>query len=153
MINFKIITIVFLFFSIPWNNSFGKDVLKAKKGIIWDSENNEYIAEGDVNYFSDDIELFSQYLKASYETIDGKEIFNEIFLKGDVEIIYNDEIYTSDSGIYKKKDKIIILQNNVEVVSEGRILKGDELIIDLEENTRTMNASDKDSFVEVFINE
>lgn len=153
MINLKIITIVFLFFSIAWNNSFGKDVLKAKKGIIWDSENNEYIAEGDVNYFSDDIELFSQYLKASYETIDGKEIFNEIFLKGDVEIIYNDEIYTSDSGIYKKKDKIVILQNNVEVVSEGRILKGDELIIDLEENTRTMNASDKDSFVEVFINE
>lgn len=153
MINLKIITIVFLFFSIAWNNSFGKDVLKAKKGIIWDSENNEYIAEGDVNYFSDDIELFSQYLKASYETIDGKEIFNEIFLKGDVKIIYNDEIYTSDSGIYKKKDKIVILQNNVEVVSEGRILKGDELIIDLEENTRTMNASDKDSFVEVFINE
>ena len=153
MINFKIITIVFLFFSTAWHNSYGKDVLKAKKGIIWDSENNKYIAEGDVNYLSDDIELFSQYLKASYETIDGKEIFNEIFLKGDVEIIYNDEIYTSDSGIYKKKDKIVILQNNVEVVSEGRILKGDELIIDLEENTRTMNASDKDSFVEVFINE
>lgn len=153
MINLKIITIVFLFFSVAWHNSFGKDVLKAKKGVIWDSNNNQYIAEGDVNYLSEDIELFSQYLKASYEKIDGKEIFNEIFLDGDVKIIYNEEIYTSDSGIYNKKDKIVILQNNVQVVSEGRILKGDELIIDLEENTRTMSASDKDSFVEVFINE
>ena len=153
MTNLKIITIVFLTFSITFQNSYGKDVLKAKKGIIWDSENNQYIAEGDVNYLSNDIELFSQYLKASYEIIDGKEIFNEIFLEGDVKIIYNEEIYTSDNGIYNKKDQIIILNKNVEVVSEDRVLKGDKLIIDLEENTRTMNASDKDSFVEVFINE
>ena len=126
--------------------------LKQKRNYLG-LENNQYIAEGDVNYLSNDIELFSQYLKASYEIIDGKEIFNEIFLDGDVKIIYNEEIYTSDNGIYNKKDQIIILNNNVEVVSEGRVLKGDELIIDLEENTRTMNASDKDSFVEVFINE
>jgi lipopolysaccharide export system protein LptA len=153
MNNLKIIIIVFLSVSTALHNSFGKDVLKAKKGIIWDSKNNQYVAEGDVNYLSDDIELFSQYLKASYETIDGKEIFNEIFLDGDVKIIYNEEIYTSENAIYYKKDKIVILKKNVEVASEGRILKGDELIIDLEENTRTMNSSDKDSFVEVFINE
>ena len=46
----KIITVLFII--CPYV-SFGKDVLKAKEGITWDSENKEYVAKGDVIYQSD----------------------------------------------------------------------------------------------------
>ena len=52
-----------------------------------------------------------------------------------------------------KPKNIIELYDNVKIVSEDRILKGDELIIDLKNNTRTMSTSKKESVVEVFINE
>ena len=66
---------------------------------------------------------------------------------------YNEEIYYSDYGLYLKPKNIIELYDNVKIVSEDRILKGDELIIDLKNNTRTMSTSKKESVVEVFINE
>ena len=110
------------------------------------------IAE-DVTYENEDIKIFSQYLKAKYEMIDDKEIFNQIDVKDDVKIIFNDETYRADYGSYEKSTEMIYLYDNVEIISEGRVLTGDELVIDIKNNTRTMKASKKDSIVEVFINE
>ena len=146
----KIITVLFIV--CPYV-SFGKDVLKAKEGITWDSENKEYVAKCNVIYQSDEIKISSDFLRAKYEIKDEREVFNEIEVKGSIEIFYNDEIYYSDYGLYFKPKNLIELYDNVKIVSEERILKGDKLIIDLKNNTRTMSASKKESVVEVFINE
>ena len=144
--------IIFLFFIFP-KLIYSKDVLKAKEGITWDSENQEYLATGSVVYESSDMKIFSDYLRAKYQIEDDKEVFNEIEIKGNIEIFYNDEIYYSDFGLYLKPQSLIELYENVKIVSEDRILKGDKLIIDLKNNTRTMSTSKKESVVEVFINE
>lgn len=146
----KIITVLLIL--CPYL-SYGKDVLKAKEGITWDSNNKEYVAKGDVIYESDEIKISSDFLRAKYEIMDEREVFNEIEVKGSIEIFYNDEIYYSDYGLYFKQKNLIELYDNVKIVSEDRILKGDKLIIDLKNNTRTMSASKKESVVEVFINE
>ena len=144
--------IIILFFIFP-KLIYSKDVLKAKEGITWDSENQEYLATGSVVYESSDMKIFSDYLRAKYQIEDDKEVFNEIEIKGNIEIFYNDEIYYSDFGLYLKPQSLIELYENVKIVSEDRILKGDKLIIDLKNNTRTMSTSKKESVVEVFINE
>ena len=144
--------IIILFFIFP-KLIYSKDVLKAKEGITWDSENQEYLATGNVVYESSDMKIFSDYLRAKYQIEDDKEVFNEIEIKGNIEIFYNDEIYYSDFGLYLKPQSLIELYENVKIVSEDRILKGDKLIIDLKNNTRTMSTSKKESVVEVFINE
>lgn len=144
--------IIILFFIFP-KFIYSKDVLKAKEGITWNSENQEYLATGSVVYESSDMKIFSDYLRAKYQIEDNKEVFNEIEIKGNIEIFYNDEIYYSDFGLYLKPQSLIELYENVKIVSEDRILKGDKLIIDLKNNTRTMSTSKKESVVEVFINE
>ena len=146
----KIFVVIFLFFPTISNS---KDILKAKEGITWDSENQEYVATGSVEYESSDIKILRDYIKAKYQIENDKEIFNEIEIKGNIQIFYNEEIYYSDYGLYLKPKNIIELYDNVKIVSEDRILKGDELIIDLKNNTRTMSTSKKESVVEVFINE
>ena len=146
----KIFVVICLFFPTISNS---KDILKAKEGITWDSENQEYVATGSVEYESSDIKILSDYIKAKYQIENDKEIFNEIEIKGNIQIFYNEEIYYSDYGLYLKPKNIIELYDNVKIVSEDRILKGDELIIDLKNNTRTMSTSKKESVVEVFINE
>tara|TARA_B100000965_G_scaffold115315_1_gene95137 strand:- start:7792 stop:8247 length:456 start_codon:yes stop_codon:yes gene_type:complete len=147
---FKLILASIVFFYLE---ATAQDVLKAKIGIKWDSENKEYIAEGDVTFENDDVKIFSQYLNAKYEVVDEKEVFNQIEVREDVKIIFNDETYTANYGSYEKSNEMIYLYENVKIISEGRILTGDELVIDIENNTRTMKASKKDSIVEVFINE
>ena len=146
----KIFVVIFLIFPTIL---YSKDILKAKEGITWDSENQEYVATGSVEYESSDIKILSDYIKAKYQIENDKEIFNEIEIKGNIQIFYNEEIYYSDYGLYLKPKNIIELYDNVKIVSEDRILKGDELIIDLKNNTRTMSTSKKESVFEVFINE
>lgn len=149
----KAVKIFFIIITLFNSTSFSKDILKAKISIKWDSDNKEYTAEGDVTYENEDIKIFSQYLKAKYEMIEDKEIFNQIDVKDDVKIIFNDETYRADYGSYEKSTEMIYLYDNVEIISEGRVLTGDELVIDIKNNTRTMKASKKDNIVEVFINE
>ena len=136
----KIFVVIFLIFPTIL---YSKDILKAKEGITWDSENQEYVATGSVEYESSDIKILSDYIKAKYQIENDKEIFNEIEIKGNIQIFYNEEIYYSDYGLYLKPKNIIELYDNVKIVSEDRILKGDELIIDLKNNTRTMSTSKK----------
>ena len=146
----KIFVVIFLIFPTIL---YSKYILKAKEGITLDYENQEYVATGSVEYESSDIKILSDYIKAKYQIENDKEIFNEIEIKGNIQIFYNEEIYYSDYGLYLKPKNIIELYDNVKIVSEDRILKGDELIIDLKNNTRTMSTSKKESVVEVFINE
>ena len=61
------------------------DILKAKEGITWDSENQEYVATGSVEYESSDIKILSDYIKAKYQIENDKEIFNEIEIKGNIQ--------------------------------------------------------------------
>ena len=149
----KLIKIIIVLLLICPKIIYSKDVLKANKGITWDSENQEYIATGSVSYESSEIKILTDYLKAKYVVEGEKETFNEIEIKGNIEIFYNDEVYYADAGLYLKQKDLIELYDNVKIVSEDRILKGDKLIIDLKNNTRTMSASKKESIVEVFINE
>ena len=79
--------IIILFFIFP-KLIYSKDVLQAKEGITWDSENQEYLATGNVVYESSDMKIFSDYLRAKYQIEDDKEVFNEIEIKGNIEIFY-----------------------------------------------------------------
>ena len=68
-----------------------------------------------------------------------------------MEIYYENEVFKSDTANYNKQKSLIILRGNVSIVSPDRYLSGDELIVDLEKNTRTLKTTGKDSLAEALI--
>ena len=71
------------------------------------------------------------------------ELFNGIEFK--------DETFKGNHAIYTKDDNIIILTGDVSIESPTRLLTGYELIADIDNNKRILNSADKDSLVEVLL--
>ncbi len=128
-----------------------ESTIKASKGIIWDKNNKSYLAEGNAEFKNDDVDAFADKILAYYSIKDGKEVFDKVNLYKNVKIFYQEEIFTSDKGVYDRLKNLIILSNNVNIVSPDRYLSGDELIVDLDKNTRILKSKDKDSFAEALI--
>ena len=59
----KLIKIIIVLLLICPKIIYSKDVLKANKGITWDSENQEYIATGSVSYESSEIKILTDFSK------------------------------------------------------------------------------------------
>ena len=142
----KISLIFFLFFN--YSLSFSESYIKASNGITWDKNNMTYFAEGNVEFQNDEIKAYANKIKAFYNIKNENEVVN---LDTDVQIYYKDEIFKSNSATYNKLNSLITLYGDVSIVSPERYLSGDELIVDLKNNTRTLKTIGKDSLAEALI--
>jgi len=141
------ILIAFLHFKLAYSEGY----IKADNGIEWDSDKQTYTAIGNVFFKNENIEANSQKMIANYIEENNNEVFTIVEFFKSIVIYFNDEIYKGDYGIYTKKNNTIKLNGNVSIESPNRILMGDELIVELDNNKRSLNSNNKESIVEVLI--
>ena len=135
------------FFSTSYSDSY----VKASDTLIWDSENKKYTANGDVEFKNEKFIAYSDKMIANYIEENNEEIFTVVELFENVVIKFKDEIFKGNHAIYTKDDNIIILTGDVSIESPTRLLTGYELIADIDNNKRILNSADKDSLVEVLL--
>ena len=141
------LTLTLIFSSIAYSDSY----VKAGDSLIWDSENQNYIANGDVEFKNDKFIAYSDKMIANYIEESDKEIFTVVELFENVIINFKDEVFKGDHAIYTRNDNIIILTGNVSIKSPTRLLTGYELIADIDNNKRILNSANKESLVEVLL--
>ena len=66
-------------------------------------------------------------------------------------IEFKEETFKGDYAIYTRDDNIIKLIGNVSIESPTRLLTGNELIADIDNNKRILNSANRDSLVEVLL--
>lgn len=137
-----------LFFS---NFSYSENYVKAGGSLIWDSDNKSYTANGDVEFQNDKFISYSDTMVAKYIEQNGKEIFTIVELFQNVKIEFQDEIFRGEYAIYTRSNNIIKLTGDVSIESPSRLLKGYELIADIDNNKRILNSANEDSLVEVLL--
>ena len=144
----KYILIILLFiFKYAQSESY----VKAGDSLIWDSEKQSYTANGDVEFQNDKFIAFADKMIATYIEENNDEIFTVIELFQNVIIKFKDEIFKGNYAIYTRDNNIIKLSGNVSIESPTRLLTGNELIADIDNNKRILNSSDKESLVEVLL--
>ncbi len=148
MIN-KILYLIVSFFFI--STSYSDSYVKASDTLIWDSENKKYTANGDVEFKNEKFIAYSDKMIANYVEENNEEIFTIVELFENVVIEFKDEIFRGNHAIYTKDDNIIVLTGDVSIESPTRLLTGYELIADIDNNKRILNSADKDSLVEVLL--
>tara|TARA_B100000242_G_scaffold293465_1_gene271672 strand:- start:986 stop:1456 length:471 start_codon:yes stop_codon:yes gene_type:complete len=141
----------FFIFLIVFSNVNSESFVKAGDSLIWDSENKSYTALGDVEFKNDKFIAFSDKMLAYYKEEKNEEIFTKIELFNNVIIKFKDEIFKGDYAIYTREDNIIKLTGNVSIESPSRLLTGNELIADIDNNKRILNSANKDTLVEVLL--
>ena len=141
--------LIFIFINIQ--NSYSEGYIKANEGIEWDSENQTYTAIGSVVFKNESIEALSEKMIANYIEENDSEVFTLVEFFKNIVIYFKDEIFKGDYAIYNKDNNIIKINGNVSIESPTRLLTGDELIVDLANNKRTLNSSTQESIVEVLI--
>ena len=148
MINQILYLIVSLLF---FSTSYSESYVKASDTLIWDSENKQYTANGNVEFKNEKFIAYSDKMIANYIEENNEEIFTTVELFENVVIEFKDEIFKGNHAIYTKDDNIIILTGDVSIESPTRLLTGYELIADIDNNKRILNSADKDSLVEVLL--
>ena len=148
MINKILYLIASLFF---FSTSYSDSYVKASDTLIWDSENKKYTANGDVEFKNEKFIAYSDKMIANYVEENNEEIFTIVELFENVVIEFKDEIFRGNHAIYTKDDNIIVLTGDVSIESPTRLLTGYELIADIDNNKRILNSADKDSLVEVLL--
>ena len=147
LIKFLILFINLFFFS----NANSESYVKAGESLIWDSENQSYTANGSVEFKNDQFVAFADRMIANYIKQDNDEIFTIVELFENVVIEFKDEIFRGNYAIYTRDDNIIKLTGNVSIESPTRLLKGNELIADIDNNKRILNSANNESLVEVLL--
>ena len=137
----------FLLFSKANSESY----VKAGESLIWDSENKNYTANGDVEFKNDRFIAFADKMIANYIEENNEEIFTIIELYENVVIEFEEETFKGNYAIYTREDNIIKLTGNVSIESPSRILTGNELIADIDNNKRILNSANEESLVEVLL--
>ena len=145
----KFIYIFFAFFYV--GSAYSESSVKAGESLIWDSENQSYTANGDVEFQNDKFIAYADKMIARYVEKNNKEIFTVIELFENVKIEFEDEVFRGDHAIYTRDNNIIKLTGGVSIESPTRLLTGYELIADIDNNKRTLNSADEDSLVEVLL--
>ena len=137
----------FLLFSKANSESY----VKAGESLIWDSENKNYTANGNVEFKNDRFIAFADKMIANYIEENNEEIFTIIELYENVVIEFEEETFKGNYAIYTREDNIIKLTGNVSIESPSRILTGNELIADIDNNKRILNSANEESLVEVLL--
>ena len=130
MIKLLYLCLFFLLFSKANSESY----VKAGESLIWDSENKNYTANGDVEFKNDKFIAFADKMIANYIEENNEEIFTIIELFENVVIEFEEETFKGNYAIYTREDNIIKLSGNVSIESPSRILTGNELIADIDNN-------------------
>ena len=143
--------IYFTFSLFFYFNSYAESTVKAGDSLIWDSENQSYTATGSVEFSNDTFIAFSEKMIAKYIEQGEKEIFTIVELFENVRIELKDEIFQGDYAIYTRDDNTITLTGDVSIQSPTRLLKGHELIADIDNNKRILNSANDESLVEVLL--
>ena len=145
----KIIWVIlfFLYFNLYKAESY----VKAGNILIWDSKNQSYTANGNVEFQNDSFIAFADEMIAKYVEKNNKEVFTIVELFENVKIEFKDEIFRGDYAIYTREDNIIKLIGGVSIESPTRLLTGYELIADIDNNKRILNSESEDSLVEVLL--
>ena len=125
--------------------------MKAGDSLIWDSENKSYTADGDVEFKNDRFIAFADKMIANYIEENNDETFTVIELFDNVVIQFKEEIFRGNYAIYTRDDNIIKLTGDVSIESPTRLLTGSELIADIDNNKRILNSANKESLVEVLL--
>jgi len=147
MSKFIYIFLAFIYVSIAYSES----SVKAGKSLVWDSENQSYTADGDVEFQNDKFIAFADKMIAHYIEKQDKEVFTTVELFENVKIVFEDEIFRGKHAIYTRDDNIIKLTGDVSIESPTRLLTGYELIADIDNNKRILNSANDDSLVEVLL--
>ena len=125
--------------------------VKAGESLIWDSKNKSYTAKGNVEFKNDKFIAYADKMIAIYIEENNDEIFTIIELFNNVIIKFEDETFKGNYAIYTRNDNIIKLTGDVSIESPNRLLTGNELIADIDNNKRILNSANKDSLVEVLL--
>ena len=141
-----IILYLFLF-----SNANTESYVKAGENLIWDSENKSYTANGDVEFKNDKFVAYADKMIAIYEEENNDEIFTVIELFDNVVIEFEEETFKGNYAIYTRNNNIIKLTGDVSIESPTRLLTGSELIADINNNKRILNSTNKESLVEVLL--
>ena len=131
--------------------AYSDSYVKADDTLIWDSGNKNYTAKGNVEFKNNRFIAYSDEMIANYVEENNKEIFTVVELFQNVVIEFKDEIFRGDHAIYTRDNNTIVLTGNVSIESPTRLLTGNELIADIDNNKRILNSADKDSLVEVLL--
>ena len=146
------IKILILFINLFFfSNANSESYVKAGESLIWDSENQNYTANGNVEFKNDKFVAFADKMVANYVEENNKEIFTVVELFKNVIIKYEDETLKGDYAIYTRNDNIIKLSGDVSIESQTRLLTGSELIADIDNNKRILNSANNESLVEVLL--
>ena len=145
----KLFFTILYFFVLGSANAEG--YVKAGESLIWDSENKSYTAEGDVEFKNDRFIAYADKMIANYIEENNDEVFTIIELFENVVIEFEDETFKGNYAIYSRDDNIIKLTGDVSIESPNRLLTGNELIADIDNNKRILNSANKDSLVEVLL--
>ena len=147
MIKFFYIIFTLLYVSFAYSES----SVKAGKSLIWDSENQSYTANGDVEFKNDKFIAYADKMIAKYTEKQNKEIFTTVELFENVKIEFEEEVFRGNHAIYTRDDNIIKLTGDVSIESPTRLLTGYELIADIDNNKRILNSANDESLVEVLL--
>ena len=143
---------IFLLFLLFFKyNAYSESYVKAEDTLIWDSNEQSYTASGDVEFKNDKFIAFSDKMIAKYIEENNEEIFTIIELFENVVIEFEEETFKGNYAIYTREDNIIKLSGNVSIESPSRLLTGNELIADIDNNKRILNSANKESLVEVLL--
>ena len=133
------------------NFAYSESSVKAGKSLIWDSENQSYTANGDVEFKNDKFIAYADKMIARYIEKQNKEIFTIVELFENVKIEFEEEVFRGNHAIYTRDDNIIKLTGDVSIESPTRLLTGYELIADIDNNKRILNSANDESLVEVLL--
>ena len=147
-INKLIYLILLIFF---FTNANTESYVKAGDSLIWDSENKSYTANGEVEFKNDKFVAFADKMIANYIEENKDEVFTIIELFDNVTIKFEDEIFKGNYAIYTRDDNVIKLKGDVSIESPSRLLTGNELIADIDNNKRILNSANNESLVEVLL--
>ncbi len=147
----KIKILYLIFHLIIFSNANSESYVKAGESLIWDSENKSYVASGNVEFKNKEFIAFSDKMVAYYIEENNEEIFTIVELFENVVIKFKDEIFKGNYAIYTREDNIIKLTGEVSIESPSRLLTGNELIADIDNNKRILNSANEDSLVEVLL--
>ena len=141
----------FILYLFSLSNANSDGYVKAGESLIWDSENMSYTANGNVEFKNDRFIAFADKMIANYREEGNEEIFTIIELFNNVIIEFEEETFKGNYAIYTRDDNIIKLTGDVSIESPTRLLTGNELIADIDNNKRILNSADKESLVEVLL--
>ena len=141
------IVLISFFFSTAYSEGY----VKASDSLIWDSENKNYTANGDVEFKNEKFIAYSDKMIAEYVEENNEEVFTIVELFQNVIIYFEDEVFKGNHAIYTRNDNIIVLTGDVSIESPTRLLTGYELIADIDNNKRILNSANEESLVEVLL--